>query len=48
MFSCVIPSMERLSLDLLQAIKKWKMCFGSGVWGAVRQSARGVCNIMLM
>ena len=31
-FPCVTSGMERFSLDFPRAIKKWRVCFGSGVW----------------
>ena len=33
-FSCVTPGMKRISLVLAQAVRIYRMCFESGVWGS--------------
>ena len=35
-FSCVTPRLERFFLDLPRAVKKWRMCFGSGKWDVLK------------
>ena len=48
-FSCVTPGMERLSLDLPRAVKKWRMYLGSKVREGVLGSwVRGTCNHRLI
>ena len=47
-FLRVTPRMEAFSLDLLGAVKKSRMCFGTVVWGVLRSWMRGISNCRLI